>query len=671
MRGIHCVYFSVYALRGLDLFEAGIAGQEAESMGNFFKDNEDLQFYMDRGIDWDSLIRITELNFQAPDGHESVAEAKEFYTDVLSMLGEFVANEVQPNVAAIDHKKVKLVDGEAVCPPEWDAIFEQLAELGTHGLPIPRELGGMNMPVLTYFMNGEILGRADVSAMTHSSFHAGIAMALLVYSVHEGTTTFDSEKLIISETRFGDAVREIATGAAWGAMDITEPDAGSDMAALKARAVQDEDGNWFITGSKIFITSGHGKYHIVIARSEPDMSLGLEGLSLFLVKAYEDNEDGTRTRYANIVRVEEKLGHNGSATCAMEFDRSPAQLVGRRGEGFRLMLLLMNNARVGVSFECIGIMEAAHRLAREYAAERGSMGKTIDKHEMIADYLDEMENDIYGVRALTMHAAFHEEMAHKLKLYGRAMRAAGRSLEFLGIDSDEALEARIKHHEWESRRMTPLMKYIAAEKSVEHSRRCIQIHGGAGYTKEYGAEKLLRDALVMPIYEGTSQIQSLMAMKDQLGRILKAPQDFLKDVAQTRWRSVSADDELERRVAKIRGAGLKTLQLVLQRTIAAKIKDVRRLPMSEWKAAFADMDPKRDFSYAMLHAERLTRILIDSAITEVLWNQAKEHPERREILERYIERAEPRVRFLYDEINTTGTRLLRRLSPDQDSRAAE
>lgn len=637
---------------------------------NFFKDNADLKYYLEKGVDWDPLVRITELDYSRDDGHKDLAEAKEFYTDVLNLSGEFVANEVNPKVEAIDRKKVKLVDGEAVESEEWVQIFDHIKELGLPGLPVPREFGGMNAPVLIYFMNAELLGRADVSAMTHYSFHAGIALALLVYSVQEGTTEVDPETLDISSTRFQQAIEEMASGAAWGSMDITEPDAGSDMGALTTRARQDEDGNWFITGSKIFITSGHGKWHIVIARSEDDASLGLDGLSLFLVKAFDDKEDGTRERYVDIVRIEEKLGHNGSATCALDFTNVPAQLIGERGDGFKLMLLLMNNARVGVGFESLGVMQASFVAARDYAAERRSMGKTIDKHEMIAEYLETLELEIAAQRALCMHAGFHEELAHKLNMYGRAMLDSGRTLPTFNIETRDDLDAAVAAHQWDARRITPLLKYYGGEKAVEHAQMAIQIHGGVGYTKDYTVEKLLRDAMVLPVYEGTSQIQSLMAMKDNVGRVLKDPQAFFTSLAQARWRSVSASSALERRVAKLEAIKLQATLTLLTKTASDKFRDIRHLPFKDWKGAFVNMDPKRDFSFAMLHAERFMNILIQSTVADLFLAQTQKHPEREQLLVRWLEKAEPEVRYLMDKIQNTGDRLLERLDAEDGNEAA-
>ncbi len=628
-------------------------------MANFFKDNEDLQFYFDKGIDWDPLVKITEYDYAAADGHKNAAEAVEFYRDIAEMVGEFVAEEIAPHGAQIDREGVEFKDGEVVFPERLRSIFKKIGELDLHGMCLPRELGGMNAPMLLYYINSEMFARADVSVMAHHGFHGGIAMAMLMFSVHEGSTEFDPEKMEIVKTRFESEIQEITSGKAWGCMDITEPDAGSDMGALRAKGEQDEDGNWFVTGEKIFITSGHGKYHFVIARTEEvegdDPFAGLAGLSFFLVKAYDDNPDGTRTWHSSFDRIEEKLGHHGSVTATQIFDRTPALLVGKRGDGFKQMLTLMNNARIAVGFESLGLCESAYRLARDYAAERPSMGKSIDRHEMIADYLDEMRTDIQGIRALAMHAALHEELAEKENIRLTHMPPDNE------VDQHK-LRKQIKALKTKTRRVTPLLKYIAAEKAVEMGRRCLQIHGGNGYMQEYGAEKLLRDALVMPIYEGTSQIQALMAMKDTLNGILKDPQGFVARYAQTRWRAMSSRDGLERRVARLQQLSLGVQRHLITKTATDKFRSLSGKPLTSWPNAFLkDWDPKRDFSFAMLHAERLTKLLTDEAICEVLLAQAKAHPERREVLERYLDRAEPRCRYYADEITSTGARLLAQL----------
>jgi alkylation response protein AidB-like acyl-CoA dehydrogenase len=561
-------------------------------MANFFKDNDDLQFYFDKGVDWDTLVQITEHDFADADGEgfSSTEEAVDFYRDVLEMFGQFVAEEIKPYEQEIDAKGIELVDGEVVFPERLAGIFEKIKELHLHGLPLPRELGGMNGPMMVYFLNSELMARADVSTMAHHGFHAGMAMAALVFSALEGSSDIDPATGRIDGTRWKKAIEEIAAGDAWGCMDITEPDAGSDMAALRTVGEQDADGNWYVTGEKIFITSGHGKYHFVIARTEDtdpdDPMAGLDGLSMFLVPTYEEDADGNRTRIVQLSRVEEKLGHHGSPTCGLVFDKAPADLVGQRGEGFKYMLTLMNNARLGVGFECLGLSESAYQAASEYAAERTSMGKTINRHEMIAEYLETMRTEIQGIRAMAVTAGFHEEMSQKL----------GLAIRYGDLDETEQkrMERLMRSHQRKARRITPLLKYFGAEKAVEHARTALQIHGGNGYTKEYLPEKLLRDALVMPIYEGTSQIQALMAMKDTLGGIIRNPQAFVRRMAQARWRSLSSRNPLERRVAQLQSLSFSAQQHLVLKTAGDKVKGLRGKPIGEWSDELTkNWDPKR------------------------------------------------------------------------------
>ncbi|MBW2465076.1 MAG: hypothetical protein JRH11_25730 [Deltaproteobacteria bacterium] len=182
----------------------------------------------------------------------------------------------------------------------------------------------------------------------------------------------------------------------------------------------------------------------------------------------------------------------------------------------------------------------------------------------------------------------------------------------------------------------------------------------------------MRDALVLPIYEGTSQIQSLMAMKDALGAVIDNPARFVRRAARNRWRSVSARDPLERRVAKLNVLSDGVTQFLIRKTAQNKLGSVTDQPINEWPSRFMkNWDPKKDFAFAMLHAERMTRLLTDELIAEIFFEQATNHPERREVLERHLERAEPRCRYLADEITTTGDGLLERLRDREGRRGTE
>jgi len=633
-------------------------------MAHFIRDNTDLRFYLEQWIDWDKLWEMSEVRIEDPDAPADGKEAKEFWLDILDLIAEFAANEIAPHAAELDIEAVSLVDGEVVFPPRLESIFEQIRGMELHGICLPRELGGMNCPLFMYMVQCELISRADVSVMAHHGFHGGMATAMLLYSLEEGSTVYD-DTLAITDTRFAGPISEILAGEAWGCMDITEPDAGSDMGALRCVAEQDDEGQWLLTGQKIFVTSGHGRYHFVIARTEEKAEGvfgGLAGLSFFLAETFADNPDGSRTRFAQIERIEEKLGHHASATVTVNFDRTPAQLIGNRGEGFKQMLLLMNNARIGVGFESLGLSEAAWRMAAEYASVRQSMGKTIDQHEMVADMLDEMQGSVEGLRALCMRAAMLNESYQRNRL----------RLNHQPIEDDaerKALEAEVAELKVRTRELTPLVKLVGSEIAVHLARMAVQIHGGCGYTTEYGAEKLLRDSLVLPIYEGTTQIQALMATKDNLMGVTKDPARFARRLAKHWQRSLFADDPLERRVAALRHGSLAAIRTLMTRVVKHKYGVAKANPELTLAKAFKNWDPGSDFAPALLLAENLSWLLADAATAEELWRQTVVHEERREVLERFIERAEVRANDRKHRIQHTGDRLLAALAPTSEQEA--
>lgn len=621
-------------------------------MPSFLDDNDDLLWYLRVGVDWEPLVRLTEYDWQAEDGFRSTADAVELYSELLGLVGTFAAERIAPRAAELDRQHPRLVDGEVVEGEAARELTRGLVELGLPALCLPRELGGTNAPLLCWHLSTELLARADVSLAAHLGFHGGMAMAALMYSVLEGSTRFQQSPPRIIATRFAECIEEIAQGRAWGSMDLTEPQAGSDLAAITTRARLHEDGTWRLNGQKIFITSGHGRWHFVLAKTED--GVGLDALSMFLVPAWDRAEDGGKLWRARFVGVEEKLGHHASATVAIAFEDTPGQLIGQRGEGFKLMLLLMNNARVAVGFESLGLCEAALRKARAYAAQRPSMGRTIDRHEMVAELLEGMQTEIQGIRALAVQAAWHEELAQKARL---------ALAQFPLHESARAeLERSQKEHARKARAYTPLLKWLASESAVEIARQGIQIHGGAGYIRETGAEKYLRDAMVLPIYEGTSQIQALMAMKDTLLGAVRDPAGFARRAAAARLASASARDPLRRQVALLRVRANQAVQHLLSRLLAGKVEELRLRDIAHWAEQMRHWDPKRDFGLAMLHAERLTGLLADAAVAKVLLAQAQKDPARREVLVRWLERALPRSRYRLDQITGSGSRLLARLA---------
>jgi 3-(methylthio)propanoyl-CoA dehydrogenase len=624
---------------------------------NFFTDNDDIRFQLER-TDWKTLVPLVEEPFGDDDAFKSPEDAKAFYLDMLEALGEFVAREVAPHWKELDDQHPVLKDGEVADPPRMKQIMKGLGEMGAMGLTLPRRLGGMNAPLLVNFAFYEVLARADVSSMSHYGFHGGIAQSMLLYSLEEGSVETEGSRIV--KTRFDVQAARMATGEEWGAMVLTEPGAGSDLGEIRTTARLDKDGKWRLNGSKIYITSGHGEHHIVLARSEETSThVGLKGLSLFYCPAHK-GADGERVRNFEIGGIENKMGQHSAVAATINYDDSEAELIGKRGHGFLGMLLLMNNARIAIGFEALGICEAAYRGSVAFAEERVTMGKPIARHELIADYLDDMELTIRGLRAMSFEAAFHEETAARMKIM----------LKLKPPTSDEERKERerlVRRHKRKARHYTPLIKYFAGEEAVRLSRMYMQILGGIGYIREYPAEKLHRDSLVLPVYEGTSQIQALMALKDNLQATIRNPGRFFGELATARFDKMRGDP-IDKQLARLRTVASSAQQTILGRIAADKLGDLAGRPVRDLMNAFMrDWDPKRDFSFGLLHAERLTKILSDVAIADCLVRQAHEsrgtdhEDERRELASRWLEKVEPRCRGILLEIEATSGGLLRRL----------
>ncbi|HVE83978.1 MAG TPA: acyl-CoA dehydrogenase family protein [Myxococcales bacterium] len=633
---------------------------------NFFLDNDDLRFQVKHGVEWEALARLAESDFTLPDGPRSAEEAVAFYTDVISAAGEVAAKEIAPRAPAIDSGHgARFENGDVKLGPELQKAKEAVTAVGLYGVSAPRELGGSNCPAAVYFILNELLGRADPGALSDFSFHAGVTLAMRAYSAREGTARVENGRVV--QTRWDDAIRKICAGEESGCMVMTEPGAGSDLAAIRTRAVP-RGGKWYLDGEKIFITNGHSQHHFVLARSEEEHgSDGLKALSLFWVPRWLER-DGKRVENVKVTKVEEKMGHHGSPTCSLLYEQSEGELVGRRGQGFELMLFLMNSARLAVGLEAIGNAEAAYRAALGYASERRAMGKPICQHELIAERLMDMETWLAALRAMAFDAINAAELSQALAI---KLQYAPPS-EPLKLAELTAQQARASR---KARRLTPLVKYAAAEKGVEIARDAMQIHGGMGYINETGVHRYLRDALVMPIYEGTSQIQALMATKDHLMAAVRNPAGFLRRSTRARVMARTADGELARMVARAEVALASATEKLLLRIFGTKLraewergvkgKDARAAGQYLKEEFLRHWDARADFSHGLLHAERMTKLLADVAMGKVLLKQAERFPERRALAERFIRRMVLRTEAVSREIAESDDAVFERIASEQ------
>ncbi|MFH1746902.1 MAG: acyl-CoA dehydrogenase family protein [Planctomycetota bacterium] len=456
-------------------------------MPNFYLDNEDIQFLCEH-FDLGELARVQEDNFADALKHNidyaprDEADAIDNYRRILEIVGDIAGNTIAPRAAQIDEEGNTLnPDGTVTLHPLVADNLRVLGQADLMGFTLPRKYGGINCPNLVYSMANEIVSRADASLMNIFGLQ-GIAETINAFADDELKNEF---------------LPRLANGEVTGAMVLTEPDAGSDLQAIRLKAIQNDDGTWKLRGVKRFITNGCGEVLLVLARSEPEISDG-RGLSLFVT----ERSDRVKVRH-----LEHKLGIHGSPTCELVFNDVPARLIGERQRGLiTYVMALMNGARVGIAAQSLGLGEAAYRLAREYAASRKQFGVAIERLPAVAEMITNMKIMLEAARALTY------DTCRICDLENNNLRV----MEFGGLTDKTELKER-KALARSLKRMngmlTPMSKYYASEMSCRVADLCVQVLGGSGYMKDYAAERYLRDARITTIYEGTSQLQVVAAVR--------------------------------------------------------------------------------------------------------------------------------------------------------------
>ncbi len=496
-------------------------------MGNFYTDNDDIRFLF-RHIDLGQLARAFEEGFRFAGDFEYAPsdeqEAIRNYEMVLEALGELCADFIAPRAEGVDRAGNQLnEDGTVTRPQGITESIEKLGQAEVMGFTLPHRFGGLNFPNLVYSMANEILSRADASLMNIFGLQ-GIADTINAFASEEIKQKY---------------LPAFANGKVTGAMVLTEPDAGSDLQAVKLRAFQDAEGHWFLHGVKRFITNGCGDVLLVLARSEPDRSGGL-GLSLLLC------EPGPTV---HIRRLEDKLGIHGSPTCEIFFDNTPCVLIGERQRGLvPYVATLMNGARIGIAAQSLGIAEAAYRVARDYAASRKQFSVAIEKLPAVRDMLIDMKIALEAGRALLYDTSRVVDLAigynnqaenpwrGRPALAGAegvppsdrgqacperserdARDAQGQDALATSPPVDKEELKRVKDNARLYKRyagmLTPMSKYYCSEMCNRVAYDSIQVLGGSGYMRDYACERHARDARITTIYEGTSQLQIVAAVR--------------------------------------------------------------------------------------------------------------------------------------------------------------
>ncbi|MCE1164194.1 MAG: acyl-CoA dehydrogenase family protein [Bacteroidetes bacterium] len=543
-------------------------------MPNFFTDNSDLVFQFNN-LNYNRIVEMAEDNFEqakdfnyAPVNYE---DAMENYRKVLEMTGDLTGNYIAERAADVDIEGAQFAEGKVDYAKGTQKNIKELTMADLMGMVLPRKFGGLNFPLTIYMMATEMVARADASLMNIFGLQ-DIAEMIEKYGTEE-----QKEKYIPG----------FCTGKYTGAMALTEPDAGSDLQAVKLQAYQDEKGKWFLRGVKRFITNGNAHVHLVLARSEPGTKDG-RGLSMFACFADET---------VKVRRIEHKLGIHGSPTCELQFNDTPAELVGQRKFGLiKYVFDLMFRARMGVSAQALGISQAAYEEALMYAKDRVQFGKSIYNIPAVANMLIDMRVMVEYNRSLLYATGQVVDLKEKITVLVDKYKKAGKST----TDLNEEL----KYYAKLSNLLTPMTKYWLTECANKITYDSMQIHGGTGYMKEFRVERLARDARITNIYEGTSQLQVVAAISGVINDILK--------------------DYFDKKEAKAYPGGLSRL--------ATYLKEIR--------AIFYDclkyVTDKKDSEFQDVAAKDLVELYSYLYIGYLLLDEAEKEQRKKFIASRYI-----------------------------------
>ncbi len=449
-------------------------------MTNYYSDNRDLKFHLTHPL-MEKIVVLKERNFSEKQEFDfapmDFEDAMDSYDKVLEVVGEICGEVIAPNAEGVDAEGPRVVDGHVQYASGTRLNLDALIKSGLMGMSLPRRFGGLNFPIVPYIMAADIVSRADAGFVN-------------IWGLQDCAETINE---FASEEQKAEYLPQVAVGATM-AMGLTEPDAGSDLQAVQLKAAwNDEKETWLLNGVKRFITNGDGDISLVLARSEQGTKNG-RGLSMFI---HHKAKGGVTVR-----RIEHKMGIIGSPTCELVFKDAPAELVGERKLGLiKYVMALMNGARLGIAAQSVGISEAAYREALSFAGERVQFGKAILRFPAVYEMLSVMKAKLDASRSLLYETARFVDFG---KTYSQ-------------ISEERRLEpeerAEMKKYQKLADFFTPLVKGMSSEFCNQLAYDAVQIHGGSGFMKDYPVERIYRDARITSIYEGTTQLQVVAAIR--------------------------------------------------------------------------------------------------------------------------------------------------------------
>ena len=448
-------------------------------MANYYSDHPEIEFHLNHPL-MKRVVDLKERNYAEKDQFEDAPvnyeDAIENYKRLLDITGDVAGNIIEPNSESVDQEGPHLENGRMIYASKTFENLEATRKAGLWGLSMPRRYGGLNLPNAVFSMASEIISAAD----------AGFQNIWSLQSCIDTLYEFGSEE---QRQKY---IPRICAGETMS-MDLTEPDAGSDLQRVMLKATQDADGTWRLNGVKRFITNGDSDIHLVLARSEEGTKDG-RGLSMFI---YDKRDGGVTVRH-----IENKLGIHGSPTCELVYKNAKAELCGSTRLGLiKYVMALMNGARLGIAAQSVGVEQEAYNEGLAYAKERAQFGEKIINFPAVYDMLSRMKAKLDAGRSLLYCCARYVDIY--------------KALEDIARDTKLTPEERqeMKKYTRLADAFTPLAKGMNSEYANQNAYDAISIHGGSGFIMEYKSQRLFRDARIFSIYEGTTQLQVVAAIR--------------------------------------------------------------------------------------------------------------------------------------------------------------
>lgn len=586
---------------------------------NYYTDSSEWKWLFDNAIDWDKIIPLYYPEFPTSDGFNNKEEVIAFIEEMITATGEWTAGAVAGRARLLDEQGAgEVVDGRTIPGPALSEFYKEASELQIIGLAADKEFGGMGAPAIAGLLSFVQINRACLSSATQLGFYTS-----MIDMVERFCEPEDQKRLI----------PKIIAGEISGSMCLTEPGAGSDVGSVQTAATIQSDGSYLLNGSKLFITNGGGGFGFVLARIKGAPE-GLHGISLFLC---EQELIPGELNY-HVTKNEHKMGLHGSFTCEIVYENSKAKLIGKEHQGFRYMLHLMNEARIAVGLQSLGGIEASIAYARKYAEERSQFGKNLMELPLYARNMDDWEVERDAFRALMVDTVSYFDQYQRLDMLKRHGE--------LTPEQDAQFDTAKK---W-VRRRTPIAKAYGAETFTLLSQRGIQALGGYGFIEEYDASRFHRDSFATLLYEGTTQIQALMAMKDLMKFIMRNPTKYFTALVNANpiANFFGADSECESKFNNVQYEFKKNFVKLLVKTLKPEANISNPLEARKFFNA-KEWLKEENIEKLMIHAETILMGLSYTETLRVLMEHANKDSSRTQLFNKYHRLVAPRFAAIYED----------------------